>query len=456
MRKRVITYGSFDLFHEGHYSLLKRAKALGDWLIVGVTTESYDAARGKLNVVDSLMDRIENVRKTGFADEIIIEEHVGQKVEDIQKYHVDVFAIGSDWQGKFDHLGELCEVVYLERTKNISSTMKRDSGCRIVRMGLMGCGRIARRFVPEVKYVSGLSLEGVYNPHGESARKFAEAFGLGFFAEEEEAFFEKVDAVLIASPHGTHFPYAKHALERGKHVLCEKPMAFSRGEAEELFALAEERGCVLMEAIKTAYIPGFIRLLGVAKSGIIGEIRDVEACFTRLTDPRLRELTDLETGGSFTEFGSYVVLPILKLLGRDWNRVRFDCWRAENGLDVYTKAYFAYDHAVATAKTGLKVKSDGQLLISGTKGYILVPSPWWMTREFEVCYEDFTQNEKVFTKFLGNGLRYELSDFVSAVRGRPKGDFKLTREESVALAGLMGQFLADQGRPFREDGAERG
>ena len=64
--KKVITYGSFDLFHEGHYRLLQRAKALGDYLIVGVTTEHYDESRGKMNVVDSLMDRIENVRKTGF------------------------------------------------------------------------------------------------------------------------------------------------------------------------------------------------------------------------------------------------------------------------------------------------------------------------------------------------------------------------------------------------------
>ena len=84
--KKVITYGTYDLFHEGHYKLLQRAKALGDYLIVGVTTEHFDEARGKVNVVDSIMDRIENVRKTGFADEIIVEDHDGQKIEDIQRY----------------------------------------------------------------------------------------------------------------------------------------------------------------------------------------------------------------------------------------------------------------------------------------------------------------------------------------------------------------------------------
>ena len=101
---KVITYGTFDLFHEGHYRLLKRAKELGDYLIVGVTTEAYDKTRGKLNVIDSLVTRIENVKKTGFADEIIIEESEGQKVNDIKKFAIDTFVIGSDWAGMFDYL----------------------------------------------------------------------------------------------------------------------------------------------------------------------------------------------------------------------------------------------------------------------------------------------------------------------------------------------------------------
>ena len=107
--KKVITYGTFDLFHEGHYKLLQRAKALGDYLIVGVTTEHFDEARGKVNVVDSIMERIENVRKTGFADEIIIEDHDGQKIEDIQKYGIDIFTVGSDWVGTFDYLNQFCQ-----------------------------------------------------------------------------------------------------------------------------------------------------------------------------------------------------------------------------------------------------------------------------------------------------------------------------------------------------------
>ena len=444
--KKVITYGSFDLFHKGHYRLLKRAKALGDYLIVGVTTEHFDEERGKLNLIDPILKRIENVKATGFADEIIVEDHVGQKVEDIQKYQADVFTVGSDWTGHFDYLKEYCDVIYLPRTEGVSSTMLRERAYELVHMGIMGSGRIAGRFVPESRFVSGLSIDGVFNPRIKSAERFAEAHKLDFFTDDIEEFYSKVNAVNIAAPHAWHYVYAKSALEHGLHVLCEKPLALTRAQAEELYALAKEKKLVLMEAIKTAHAPGFIRLLSTVKSGTIGEVRDVEACFTRLTPDGLRELTDVECGGSFTEFGSYALLPILKILGLNYESVDFKMFLAENGLDVYAKAYFTYPKAIATAKTGLKVKSEGQLLISGTKGYILVPSPWWLTHEFEVCYEDREQNQKISTRFLGGGLRYELSDFISTINGYGKSEFKLTAAESIAMADIMEKFLVARKR----------
>lgn len=439
--KKVITYGSFDLFHEGHYRLLQRAKALGDYLIVGVTSEHFDENRGKLNIVDSLMERIHNVEKTGFADEIVIEDHVGQKVEDIQKYHVDIFTLGSDWTGKFDYLQEYCQVVYLARTKGISSTMKREAAYKLLRFGVIGSGRIAARFVDESFFVSGVNVEGVYNPHIESADLFKRQHELAFATDSLPEFLGKVNAVYIASPHGTHYAYAKEALSHGLHVLCEKPLCLKKAEAEELFALAKEKCLVFMEAVKTAYSPGFVRLISMVKSGVIGKVVDVEACFTRITPSNLRELTDKEFGGSFTEMGSYTLLPIIKLLGSKYESLRFESFFTDNGLDSYTKVYIKYANAIATSKTGLKVKSDGQLLISGTNGYIKVTPPWWKTTEFEVCYEDFTQNEKFFTKYQGVGLRYELSDFVSTVNGYGTGSYKLTPEESIAMAGIMEEYL---------------
>lgn len=437
---KVITYGTFDLFHEGHYRLLKRAKALGDYLIVGVTTEAYDKARGKLNVIDSLMTRIENVKKTGFADEIVIEETQGQKVNDIRKFHIDIFAIGSDWTGKFDYLRDYCKVVYLERTKNISSTMLREKNSPIQRIGIIGTGRIAERFIPEAKLVSGVSTQGVYNPHRESVVRFADKWEISAY-EDIEGFFDAVDIVYIASPHETHYGYIKSALEHGKHVLCEKPMVLEERQARELFSYAREKNLVLFEAIKTAYCPGFHKLLGFAGSGTIGTIRNVEACFTKLEKTDKRELKDRVYGGSFLELGSYVMLPILKLFGKGFENIRFDTIKGENGLDIFTKVSLRYPMGVATATCGLGVKSEGRLLISGTKGYIIAEAPWWRTTYFEVHYENPGEIEKYSERFLGDGLRYEISDFLSTVNGSNNSDFKLTRGESVALAGIMEEFM---------------
>lgn len=442
--KKVITYGSFDLFHEGHYKLLKRAKELGDYLIVGITTEQYDNQRGKLNVVDSLMDRIEHVKQTGLVDEIIIEDHAGQKIEDVLKYQIDVFTVGSDWTGVFDYMEEYCEVVYLERTRDISSTMKRARNYSIIKLGIIGTGRIARRFVPELKFVSGINIEAVYNPNLNSAIDFVEQFELGKSTDDLDEFFENIDAVYIASPHETHAGYIKEALEHNKHVLCEKPMVLHSEEAQKFYSLAKEKKCVLMEGIKTAYCPGFQNLMSIVRSGVIGKICDVEACFTKLENPLKRELIDINYGGSFTELASYALLPIIKILGTDYEDVKFQSIKAENGLDMYTKVMLTYQNAMALGKVGLQVKSEGQLIISGTKGYIKVDAPWWKTQSFEVCFEDSSQNEKYFSKFAGDGLRYEISDFVSSINGYDKKDWKLSKNESIKIVEVIEKFLYEK------------
>ncbi len=438
--KKVITYGSFDLFHEGHKRILERARALGDYLIVGVTTEYFDETRGKLNVVDSLLTRIENVRASGFADQIIIEDHNGQKLEDIIKYEVDIFTLGSDWKGKFDFLKDYCEVTYLERTKDVSSTLLRSEKFKIIRLGVIGTGRIATRIIPESKYVSGVLVQSIYNPNIESAKKFADEYGVDYSNSLQELF-DKVDATYIASPHHTHYQYIKESLQNGKHVICEKPMVLCHKQAVELYKFAEENGLILIEGVKTVYAPGFQQLLGIVRSGVIGNIRDVEAGFTKLVDKNLREMTDLEAGGSFTELGSYVLSPIFKIFGCKYDDIRFESFYAENGLDVYTKVYFKFKNGLATGKTGLGVKSDGQLLISGTKGYIRAKAPWWLMQEFEICYEDTTKNEVYQTKFLGSGLRYEIAEFVSRINGYERKVNRLTTEESVEMAKVLECFL---------------
>lgn len=313
----------------------------------------------------------------------------------------------------------------------------------MVKLGIIGTGRIAGRFVQEARLVDGIRIEMIYNPDIQSAFRFAEQYGPCGYTDSIEELLHRVEAVYIASPHGKHYEYARRMLHHGKHVLCEKPMALQKGQAEELFHLSKEKNCILMEAIKTAYCPGFLAMMKMAESGVIGKVRDVEACFTRLTPTNVREMTDIVYGGSFTEFGSYVLLPILRLLGADYEEVCFQSLPGPNGLDVYTKAVFQYENGMGLGKTGLTVKSEGQLVISGTKGYILCESPWWMTGKFEIRYEDPAKREQYIYPYEGSGLRYEIEAFVQAI-SNGSAETRVTEAESIAIAGIMEHFLSGE------------
>ena len=438
---KVITYGTYDLLHQGHINLLRRAKELGDYLIVGVTSDSFDRGRGKLNVRNNVLERVEAVKASGYADEVIIEDYVGQKIDDIQRYNVDIFAIGSDWEGKFDYLNEFAKVVYLPRTIGISSTMLRAEITTDVRVGIIGCGRVARRFPAEADVVNGLKIVATYDVNRTEAKNLASGLQYAKACFSVEELYEGVDAVYIATPHLSHYCYIKDSIIAGKHVLCETPMVLKGEEAKELFALAEEKGVILMEANKTAHCPAFNHLMVMIKSGVIGEVVDIEASLSKLWNDQksLREFDPEQAGGSLYELSSYTLLPIIRLLGCQYENLNLYS-RMKDGVDMYTKGVMRYSHAVCSFKVGLGVKTEGNLVISGTKGYAYVPAPWWKTDYFELRYEDQNKNQKYFYKWDGAGLRYEIQEFISCILNKRFSTFRLRRRESVCMAEVMEQF----------------
>lgn len=444
--KKVITYGTYDLLHQGHINLLRRAKALGDYLIVGVTNDNFDRERGKLNVKNNVLERVEAVKATGLADKIIIEDYVGQKIDDIQRYDVDIFTVGSDWVGKFDYLNEFCQVVYLPRTEGISSTMLREEQDDEVRIGICGAGRIARRFPKEAAVVSSVNVCAVYDINPAQAEHLIRQTGDDSatpsiqHSSSFEELVEQVDAVYIATPHLSHYEQAKYALQHGKHVLCETPLTLCEAQARELFEIAEAKHLVLLEANKTAYCPAFNHLITMIKSGLIGEVVDIEASESKVWgDPTLRELDPDQAGGSFYELGSYPLLPIMRLMGTEWENLNIYS-RMENGVDIYTKGVMRYAKAVCSFKVGLGVKTEGNLVISGTKGYAYVPAPWWKTDYFELRYEDQNKNKKFFYKWDGEGLRYEIQEFISCIYNHRLFSARLRPAESIGMARAMEQL----------------
>lgn len=414
---KVITYGTYDLLHYGHIRLLKRAKALGDYLIVGVTSDTFDRERGKINVQQTLMERVEAVQATGLADEIIVEEYEGQKIDDIKRLGVDIFTVGSDWKGKFDYLNDYCRVVYLERTDGVSSSEIR-SEQQPVTLGFVGESPIINKIERESKYVNGLVAGKVFTLND---RFLSDS--LKDKARQTSSFDELLDAsdaLYIISAPELHYSQIKQALERGKHVLCESPVTLRPEEWRELKALAAENKVVLLDAIKTAYSMAYNRLLLLAKSGIIGDIVSVDTSCTSLLefDPTQDINQEQLEWNSVCAWGPTAMLPIFQLLGTDYvsKRIVTRFVDEERSYDAFTSIMFIYPHAVASLKVGQGVKSEGEMVVSGTKGYIYVPAPWWKTDYFEVRYEDPHNNKRYFYQLDGEGLRYELLSFLKTIR----------------------------------------
>ena len=405
--RTVITYGTYDMFHEGHRRLLERARSLGDWLIVGVTSDTYDLSRGKLNVQQNVLERIENIRKTGLADQILIEEYAGQKILDIQEWGIDVFAIGSDWAGQFDYLKDYCEVVYLERTRGVSSTKIRNESLGIHKIGLVGAGREAQDLVEEARFVSGISIEAVWDRSANKARLLASDMELGWAYETYTELLDNVDAVYISTPAKSRAGIIRKALEHGVHVLSEPPLTLTKDETVELTTLAKERGVVLVEGIRTAYTPGFQRMIAYARSGSIGKVRSVEATLTQSGGAGLADAADAES--AVAQLVVYPLLTVLKLLGSDYRNLR--CRILETGeRDLLARIDLEYPNALASLKVGLGVRAENDLEVAGTEGTLYVPAPWWQSQHYETRFDDANENEAFYERLEGDEYRYELAE----------------------------------------------
>lgn len=333
-------------------------------------------------------------------------------------------------------------------TNEVVELIHEKTRAAIINIGIIGTGRIAARFLEESSYVSGINVSAIYNPHLESVLWFAknnkiDIDGPMILTDDIEVFFDSVDAVYIATPHETHTEYISMALRRGKHVLCEKPIGLNKSDIKGMLSIANDNNLVCMEAIKTAYCAGFQRILDIVKSGAIGKVRDVEAAFSKIGAAAGREMWG-RSGGSFTELASYCLLPVMKLLGTDEKDIHTYSVESPLGTDSYTKMMITYEDGVATIKTGLGVKTEGELIVAGDDGYIRVPSPWWLTKRIEVHHENPNQIEVYEEEFAGGGLRYEIEAFVKCINN-PGTVKKITDEESIWLSGMMEQFLAKRG-----------
>lgn len=439
---KVITYGSYDMLHYGHIRLLERAKALGDYLIVGVTSDDYDKTRGKINLQQTLMERIEAVKATGIPDEVIVEEYEGQKIDDIKKYGVDIFTVGSDWIGYFDYLKEYCKVVYLERTKGVSSSDIRAERSSL-KLGLVGDASFLDKVLKESIVVNGINVVGICsncsNHLSQELRK------VSIITKDIEELFPFVDAVYIHSYPQIHYSQIKKAILSGKHILCESPMTVNKTQCQELIKLAIENNVVLMEAIRTAYATAYQRMLLLLKAGKIGEIVSVDATCTSLKSVVTDGNEEIDKKwNSLAAWGPIGLLPVFQILGTNYIKKEIISHMSSTDLsdkfDLFSKIDFIYQNAVASVKVGRGVKSEGELVVSGTKGYLYVPAPWWKTDYFEVRYENPAENKRYFYQLDGEGICYELVCFSRSIRALKSAEV-IDKSVTLAITSVMEDFI---------------
>ena len=295
----------------------------------------------------------------------------------------------------------------------------------------MGESPVVLKFAKECEYVNGLEISCMY-----STKNVSDTIPM---ASSYSEMLDWVDAVYVASEPTKHYQDIKAALNKGNHVLCETPIALNSVEKEELHELAKKNGCILMDSIKTAYSTAYSRLLLLIKGGKIGKVVSVDATATSLRDI---DSTDKENvWNSINAWGPTVLLPVFQVLGTDYKEKKIvsKIIDDERSFDSFTKIDFVYDNAVATVKVGKGVKSEGELIISGTKGYIYVPAPWWKTDYFEIRYENPADNKRYFYQLDGEGIRYELVAFLKAIgKGRYIG--YISKNVSDAICDVIEDF----------------
>ncbi len=437
--KKIITYGTYDMLHIGHINILSRAKAQGDYLIVGVTSEDYDRSRGKLNVSQSQAQRVEAISALEFVDEVILETHKNQKQEDIVKYNIDKFVIGDDWIGKFDYLKQWTEVVYLPRTKGISSTQLRNEKYTDIEIGIVGVNHDSDRFIEESAYVKNISIENSYSNTNIPREKNSKCIKMkNHFTNYDDFLDTNIRAVYICVDIAYQYEHVKLALLAKKHVLCENPISIDNDKLEELFKIAKANNVLLLMALKTAFMPAFNKLIVELNSGIIGDIKEVKSTFSSLYKERGYS-EDYVKYGATNLLMSYPSLLVNKTAGKA-KSINF--FEQNNGLyDISNRAITLHENDVIGISTvAIEMKSSSSAIISGSKGYIYIPAPWWLTEEFTCKFEDVSKEYSFKYEFEGNGFRYMISEFISLIQRGEIESERLSIEDMLEINKVIVEY----------------
>ncbi|MCM1182990.1 MAG: Gfo/Idh/MocA family oxidoreductase [Roseburia sp.] len=307
------------------------------------------------------------------------------------------------------------------------------------KVGIMGTGAIAGVMAGTIKRMKNVKCYGVASRSEERAHAFAQEYGIkaAYTSYEEMVLDEKLDLIYIATPHSEHYANMKLCIENGKNVLCEKAFTVNAKQAEEIFALAKEKGVFVTEAIWTRYMPMLTTIKGILSSGIIGEPTMLTANLgyaishkQRLTDPAL-------AGGALLDLGVYTINFALMMFGRDIEKVDSSCRMTDTGVDASHSITITYKDGRMAVLTGtMNGISDRRGVIYGSKGYIVVEN----INNFEsvTVYDAAHKAGKpVKAPKQITGYEYEVDACLTAIEGGQSECWEMPHEETVRVMKLM-------------------
>jgi len=325
-----------------------------------------------------------------------------------------------------------------------------------IRWGILSTGKIAQKFAETAAHFpEEFTVAAVASRSLDTAQAFASQYGIGkaYAGYEELARDPDVDIVYVATPNNLHAPNMKMCLEHGKHVLCEKPFTVNAGEAREVYAMAREKGLLVMEAFWTKFLPLYRRLDQLLAEGVIGDIHLIKAQYGYVISPArsLRKMDPELAGGALLDIGVYAIGFASMVQGYRPAEIKSIVRLNDSGVDEYSTTILRYEGgaiAECTCAIGTQIPVLGS--IYGSLGMIRIPH-FLAPQSMEVTLNDGT-SYMIEEKFDFNGFEYQMREAAACLAaGRTQSDI-MTPEQSIAVMEIMDTIRGIWGMRYPMEG----
>jgi predicted dehydrogenase len=315
--------------------------------------------------------------------------------------------------------------------------------------GILGLGNIANKFVKDLKRVKNCHLTAVASRSEDRAKLFADQYSANHFYSSYEDLFldEEVDIIYIATPHNSHFKLAFEAMNHGKHVLCEKPLAVNRHEVTQLIEASKANNVFLMEAFWSRFNPTIEAVLGHVQKKDIGDVNFISADFSfyRDADPESRLFNMNLAGGALLDIGVYPLFLSYLILGYP-EEIVAQAIKHKSGVDLQTSAILKYRHGFANIMCGFGSDSDMVAKIFGTEGKIFIDKIWHEAQGYKIEKENVLESFSL--PIIGKGFTYEIEECMECISAGKIESRKWSHSDSLNLISMCDEIRSQIGLTY--------